>query len=60
MQFLNYSYRSASEVQSLLYVAQDVEYINDVDFEKLYSKTSQIKKMVGGFIKYLKSTTTKQ
>lgn len=34
--FLNYSCRSASEVQSLLYIALDQEYISKYEFELLY------------------------
>jgi four helix bundle protein len=57
--FLNYSYRSASEVQSLLYVALDVKYIDELTFNKLMSQASLTKKLIGGFIRYLKSTKTK-
>lgn len=57
--FLNYSYRSASEVQSLLYVALDVKYIDEPTFNRLMSQTSLTKKLIGGFIRYLKSTKTK-
>jgi four helix bundle protein len=52
--FLSYSFRSASEVQSLLFVALDVEYI-----DKLMEQTTSVKKMIGGFIRYLKSKPTK-
>lgn len=65
IQFLNYSYRSASEVESLLYVALDVGYIDKPLFDDLISKTQSTKKLVGGFINYLKQSnkrtqTTKQ
>jgi len=53
--FLNYSYRSASEVQSLLYVAMDQKYILVSTFNELYKLCNQIKGLIGGFIKYLKS-----
>jgi len=53
--FLNYSYRSASEVQSLLYVANDQKYILDTTFNELYKLCNQIKGLIGGFTKYLKS-----
>lgn len=55
IQFLNYSYRSASEVQSLLYVALDVGYINEHTFNELNTQTEITKKLVGGFIHYLKT-----
>ena len=54
--FLNYSYRSVSEVQSLLYVIKDQQYINDSQFNEFFARTVKIKKLLGGFIKYLKST----
>jgi four helix bundle protein len=52
--FLNYSYRSASEVQSLLYVALDQEYISKNEFELLFVKCKNIKNLIGGLIQYLK------
>jgi len=52
--FLNYSFRSASEVQSLLYVAFDQLYITKSEFELLYNQCIEIKKLIGGFIRYLK------
>jgi len=55
--FLNYSYRSTSEVQSLLYVAIDLNYVSKVSFDDLYNRSSEIKKLIGGFIQYLKTTT---
>jgi len=52
--FLRYSYRSASEVQSLLYVALDCRYIDETDFRNCFAQASETKRMIGGFIKYLK------
>ena len=57
--FLNYSYRSASEVQSLLYITRDLNYISKNEFETLMSKSQDTKNLIGGFIKYLKSTRVK-
>ncbi|MFZ1976373.1 MAG: four helix bundle protein [Bacteroidota bacterium] len=53
--FLQYAYRSASEVQSLLYVALDCDYIDVNEFENLSNKTKEIKSLIGGFIQYLKN-----
>ena len=55
--FLNYSYRSTSEVQSLLYIASDLNYISKKKFEDLYHRSREIKKLIGGFIQYLNTTT---
>jgi four helix bundle protein len=52
--FLNYSYRSASEVQSLLYVVLDQKYISENEFDFLYEKCKDIKNLIGGLIQYLK------
>ena len=57
--FLNYSYRSASEVQSLLYIALDQEYISQNEFELLYTKCKDIKNLIGGLIQYLSKSMTK-
>ncbi len=54
--FLNYSYRSASEVQSLLYVAFDSHYIDQAIFHTNFDHISKIKRLIGGMIKYLRST----
>jgi len=54
--FLNYSYSSASEVESLLYIALDQDYITDKEFEFNYLLAEKIKKLIGGFIKYLKNS----
>ena len=54
--FLNYAYRSATEVQSLLYVASDQKYISQTEFDNLYSQVKKIHGLIGGLIKYLNST----
>jgi len=58
--FLNYSYRSTSEVQSLLFVALDQCYIVRNEFDELYKKTDKIKNLIGGFIKYLRNSMNKE
>ena len=52
--FLSYAYRSASEVQSLIYVAKDQNYYSPEQFNKIYKLSAKIKGLIGGFIKYLK------
>lgn len=54
--FLTYSYRSASEVQSLLYVALDSQYIDQVAFQTNFDHVGKIKRLIGGMIKYLRNT----
>ena len=54
--FLGIAKRSASEVQCQLYIALDQEYISKTEFDSLYAKNEEIRKMITGFIKYLKCT----
>ena len=54
--FLNYAYRSASEVQSLLYISLDQNYISENEFCELYEELNYIKNLIGSFIKYLKNS----
>lgn len=53
--FLKYSYRSSSEVESLIYLALDLNYIEEGDFIQIQNRIRKIKNLIGGFIKYLKS-----
>lgn len=55
IRFLGYAQRSSTEVQSCLYVALDNAYIDESDFKLAYSVASEAKRLIGGFIKYLKS-----
>ena len=54
IRFLRYSRRSASEVQSQLYIALDQEYINADQFRLIYDKATKAKKLANGFIGYLR------
>ena len=56
VQFLFISISSASEVQSLLYVAQDLRYINKESFEGAYEQASKVSQINSGLIRYLNST----
>jgi len=52
--FLNIAKASAGEVRSQLYLAYDLEYLNNNDFNELKNNSLEISKMISGFIKYLK------
>ena len=52
--FLDVARASALEVESLLYVAQDLEYIQDTDFEKLYKLADETVSLIAGFTSYLR------
>jgi four helix bundle protein len=51
--FLGIARRSAVEVQSLLYVALDVEYLTSNEFAQLYEQARKTKALIGGFKKSL-------
>jgi four helix bundle protein len=56
IRFLGYARRSATEVQSQLYIARDQGYIVQVQFDSIYSKATDVKKLINGFVRYLRSS----
>lgn len=52
--FLYVAKASAGEVRSQLYLANDLNYINNDDFNQLKEKVVEISRLIGGLIKYLK------
>jgi len=52
--FLSIARRSAVEVQSLLYAALDVGYINEQVFKTEYQQAEKTKALIGGLKKSLK------
>jgi four helix bundle protein len=58
IRFLGYARRSASEVQSHLYIALDRRYVTEEDFDAIYQKAVQVKKLINGFIRYLRKSQT--
>jgi len=53
--FLGYSLRSTTEIQSHLYVALDQDYISEDPFQDLYNQTVESKKLIMGFMRYLRN-----
>lgn len=53
--FLNVSKASCSELVSQVILAKDLEYITQEDYDKLYKELTEVGKMIGGLIKYLKT-----
>jgi len=51
--FLRYAARSASEVQSCLYVANDQGYLSPDDFTVLYEKARDVRRLCSGLIRRL-------
>ena len=55
--FLSIALGSAAEVQSQLYVALDLAYVTDDEFDRLYALSSKTARLVTGFMNYLKSSS---
>ena len=55
IQFLYYSLRSASELQSHLYIAKDQGYIAESQFARVYKEGSKVKGLIFRFIAYLRT-----
>lgn len=55
--FLGYARRSAVEVQSLLYAAFDVGYINEMQLKEYYEQARKTKALIGGFKRSLSKQT---
>jgi four helix bundle protein len=55
VRFLRYALRSATEVQSHMYVAADQGYISKDEFTQLYDQGTEVKSLIAGFIRYLKA-----
>jgi four helix bundle protein len=56
---MGYALRSATEVQSHLYVALDQKYITQDEFDKLYQGAGKVKSIIHGFIRYLRDVRKK-
>lgn len=56
IRFLGYARRSASELQSQLYIALDQNYIDQQQFNRIYQQAIETKRLIGGFIRYLKKS----
>lgn len=52
--FLTIARRSASEIQSHMYVALDQNYLSQDEFNKIYQDAETIRRIISGFIKYLR------
>lgn len=51
--FLYISKGSCGEVRSMLYLAKELKYISEEEFEKFYKLSVEISKLLAGFIKTL-------
>ena len=55
LRFLIIARGSISEIQNNLYIALDLKYINQNDFQENYAFSKELGKQINGFIKYLRS-----
>lgn len=53
--FLNIAHGSIAETQSHLYVALDLEYLNQNDFKEVYDLLEEIAKMTMALMKHLRN-----
>ncbi len=58
-QFLSVSKSSAGEVRSHLYVALDLEYITQEQFDELYKLAITCSKIISGLMEYIKNSEMK-
>jgi four helix bundle protein len=54
--FLKYARRSASEVQSEIYLALDRKYVDEPTFKQIYDKATETKKIINALIAYLRKS----
>jgi len=58
--FLGYARRSVAEVQSLLYAAHDLDYINEESFRECLDQAGKTKGLIGGFIRFLREASKRR
>ncbi len=58
-QFLSLAKGSAGEVRSQLYIALDVGYLNNGDYQRLSNLVSEVSRLLSGFMHYLAATELK-
>ena len=59
IRFMKMARRSASKVQSQLYLALDRNYITGEELNKTYGIATDAKRLINGMIAYLRKHTTK-
>ncbi len=58
--FLKYARRSASEIQSEIYLALDRKYVDECHFRNVYDKATEAKKIINALIAYLRKSKSSQ
>ena len=55
IRFLEYSDSSAAEVKSMLYVLEDLNYLNSEKLEKYHEQVDKTRKLTLGLIRYIRN-----
>jgi len=56
VQFLYIARGSCGELRSQIFIAKDIGYLDNREFEELYNTTKKVSNQINGFIEYLKTT----
>ena len=56
VQFLYIALGSVAEVQSQLYIAQDLNYLSGEQFDEAYKLSGEVARLITGFTKYLQGS----
>lgn len=59
LQFLSQAKGSIGEIKAQLYVAMDVGFISNIDFERLFNDATKVGQLIGGLMKYLTESKLK-
>ncbi len=54
--FLNIAHGSIAETQSHLYIAIDLEYLNETDFKEIYDLLDEVGRMTMSLMKHLRNS----
>ncbi len=57
--FLRIARRSGTELQSHFYIALDQKYVPQNAFQEVYVATANVKRLIGGFLRYLTGKSPK-
>jgi four helix bundle protein len=57
LRFLRYARRSTSAVETCLHVAADQSDLSPSDFERAYRQAQSTRKLIDGFVRYIKGST---
>jgi four helix bundle protein len=59
VQFLSIAKGSTGEVACQLYIALDQSYIDEAEFARLYALATEVSRMIGGLMTYLRRTNVR-